>query len=226
MLRVLTANVFNGHADAAAFGELLDRVAPDVVAAQELDPAVAAEIENRMHFGKLLPAHDYHGRGIGSLRPIEVEELEMPYRNALVGRLDDGTEVISAHLANPLVIPPALGKRRRQVEALVTHVLAAPARRVVVGDLNATPAWPAYKALNRVLTDGVADWAARLGREPERTWAYRYGARPMLRIDHALVSGLLVADASTYAVRGSDHLALVVDLEPVPVDAGFRSSSQ
>ena len=179
-----------------------------------------------MQFGKLLPALDYHGRGIASVRPVEVTELEMPYRNALVGRLDDGIEVISAHLANPLVIPPALSKRRRQVEALIAHASATPARRALVGDLNATPAWPAYKALNRVLADGVAEWAARTGREPERTWAYRYGARPLLRIDHALVSGLIVADASTHAVRGSDHRALLVDLEPAPLDGAFTSSSQ
>jgi endonuclease/exonuclease/phosphatase family metal-dependent hydrolase len=177
-----------------------------------------------MQFGKLLPALDYNGRGIAATRPIEVTELAMPYRNAMVGRLDDGIEVVAAHLANPLLIPPALGKRRGQVEALVAYV-STPGRRVLVGDLNASPAWPAYKALIRVMADGVADWAARQGRRPANTWAYRYGARPMLRIDHALVSGLVVADASTHAVRGSDHLALLVEVDPAPLDAGFRSTS-
>jgi endonuclease/exonuclease/phosphatase family metal-dependent hydrolase len=224
VFRVLTANVFNGKADPQAFADLLEQVEPDVVAAQELDPAIAGVIESRLRFGKLLPAHDYNGRGLASSLPIEVDELEMPYRNALVGRLDDGIEIISVHLANPLVIPPALRKRRGQVDALLAY-LSSPGRRLLVGDLNATPAWPAYRALRQAMADGVADWAVSQGREAGRTWAYRYGARPMLRIDHALVSGLMVADASTHAVRGSDHLALVVDIQPVPVDAGFRSSS-
>ena len=219
LLRILTANLYNGIADADDFGDLLDQTRPDVVACQELGPSAAAVIAQRMPHGILLPALDHTGMALASIQPIEVHRHSLPHRDGLVGRLrleDRPLTIWSVHLANPLDLPPTLKRRRAQALALSEAVAAGQAdgdRIVVVGDLNATPIWPVYRLLRRHLADGVADWAAREGTRAPRTWAYRSGMRPLLRIDHALVSGVVVKTAESLLVPGSDHRALVVDVE-------------
>lgn len=216
LLRILTANVFNGNADASAFGEILDEVDPDLVATQELAPDVAAVIARRLPHGLLHPALDHRGIGLASRAPIDATRHPLPHRDALVGRTDDGIVVWSVHLANPIDLPPAPGRRRAQVHALsegLAQQLRSGERIVVVGDLNATPVWPAYRRLRRLLDDGVAEWAANTGRRPGRTWSYHTIRVPLLRIDHALTAGVTVASVRTLTVPGSDHRALVVDVE-------------
>lgn len=216
LLRILTANLYNGLADADALGKILDETRPDVVASQELGPSSAAVIAARMPHGLLLPALDHTGRGLASSRSIQVERLPLPHRDGLVGRLDahGPLTIWSVHLANPLDLPPS--PRGPQVRALAEAVAAAKAkgeRIVLVGDLNATPLWPAYRHLRRHLEDGVVQWAERTGNRPSATWGYRPGMRPLLRIDHALVSGVEVTSVQNLAVAGSDHRALVVDID-------------
>lgn len=216
-MRILTANLYNGCAEPDALGRILDATNPDVVAAQEMAPSAAAVIGDRMPHGLLLPALDNTGSGLAAARPMEVRRHRLPHRDALVGQYarDGGRIVIwSVHLANPIDRPPPFRQRRNQVRALQAAVDDIPGEDavVVVGDLNATPLWPAYRRLLHSLDDGVAEWAARAGVRPERTWARRPGGVPLLRIDHALTRGIEVERAETILVPGSDHRALVVDL--------------
>lgn len=219
LLRILTANLYNGIADADAFGAILDESHPDVVAAQELGPSAAAVIAKRMPHGLLLPALDHSGMALASSQPIDVHRHSLPHRDGLVGSLalgDYPLTIWSVHLANPLDLPPSRNQRGAQVDALAAALAAGKAngeRMLLVGDLNATPLWPAYRRLSRHLKDGVADWAERTGTRPSATWAYRSGMRPLLRIDHAFVHGVIVKSVSTLLVPGSDHRALIVDVE-------------
>jgi len=82
------------------------------------------------------------------------------------------------------------------------------AASVVIGDMNATPAWHEYKMLTELGVD-----AARSTRSQKRTWSqFLFGPR-LLRIDHAFVAGAQPVATSTVRVRGTDHAALIVDID-------------
>jgi endonuclease/exonuclease/phosphatase (EEP) superfamily protein YafD len=140
-------------------------------------------------------------------------------RSAYAGDVaaDSGTRitVVNAHIVAPHVGPPwtIAALRRRQTHDLVRYLRAVPRPLVLVGDLNSTPLWPAYRRLARTLTDAAREAARREGRRPARTWGLRYGPR-LFRIDHALVAGVTVDDVQVLPIAGSDHHALVVDVRP------------
>lgn len=220
--RLLTANLLNGEADPCSLGEVLDRTAPDVVLAQELGPNSAVEIARRYHHSDLRPALDYHGRGIASRFPVGFGTIPMPWREGGWASITiDATTVTVAgvHLLNPIGFPAwrSVRRRRDQMDALERWARSEhPERLVVAGDLNASPAWPAYRRLTELWSDLVAAHAESVGRESEPTWAWRPGRPRMLRIDHVLGSeGIVCTGVTVEPVRGSDHAAVVVDLELV-----------
>ncbi len=78
----------------------------------------------------------------------------------------------------------------------------------IVGDMNSTPLWREYEALSRLGKD-----AASAAGTARRTWAqFTWGPR-MIRIDHVFVRGLEAISTSVHKVAGSDHLAVVADLD-------------
>jgi endonuclease/exonuclease/phosphatase (EEP) superfamily protein YafD len=126
---------------------------------------------------------------------------------------------LNVHLAAPHVHPVVqrLWDRRGQVRDVIAHLDATPRRRrVLAGDLNATPLWPAYRRLRERLGDAVEEAARRNGRRAERTWGPWYGSARILRIDHVLVQGLIATETRVLPIRGSDHSALVADLVLAP----------
>lgn len=221
-MRVLTVNLWNGGADPFALAELVEREAPDVVAAQELASDAAEVLGSRLPHGWVEPAFDHTGRALVSRHPMPVTPLHLPGRAGLSGRVSaDGEEVrvLGVHLTNPLDGLDAVGLRRRQVAALETVINAEPGRIVLCGDLNATSAWPAYRRLARSLVDAPLQAARRAGERPAATWSYRPWWRPVLRIDHVLVRGMVATAARVLPMPGSDHRVLVVDLVPAPAAA-------
>ncbi len=147
----------------------------------------------------------------------------MPYRSGMVATLQPGdwpeftrpVEVLAIHLTNPIGGLPwtTTRARRAQVETIDRRMAtSATVRRVLCGDLNATPMWPAYRRLLRHYQDGIGEAEAHQGRRPARTWAPLRNGPRLLRIDHVLVSGLRVVSAETVPLAGSDHLAVVADL--------------
>lgn len=221
-LRILSANLANGLADADAFADLVERVEPDVALVQELTPAQAEALARVLPFGKLEPARDHKGMGIALREPGSVRRLHLPYRSAFVAEVprsasEEPIEIINLHLAAPHVHPVVtrLRERRGQLELVLAHLDGAPRRRRVLGgDLNATPLWPAYRRLKARFDDAAVDAARRIGRRPGRTWGPWPGSVRLLRIDHVLVQGLVAADTRVLPLRGSDHSALVADLGP------------
>lgn len=218
-LRILSANLANGRADAQAFADLVERVEPDVVTVQELAPAQAEALARVLPFGKLEPALDHNGLGIALRSPGSVRPLPLPYRSAFVAELtgpdEEGIEVLNVHLAAPHVHPVTqrVRDRRGQLRQILAHLDATPRRRrVLAGDLNSTPLWPAYRRLRARFDDAAVDAARRAGRRPGRTWGPWAGSVRLLRIDHVLVRGLAPLESRVLPLRGSDHSALVVDL--------------
>jgi endonuclease/exonuclease/phosphatase (EEP) superfamily protein YafD len=218
-VRLLTCNLFNGRADPEALASVLASTAPDVVAVQELAPNAAEVLTRFLPYGRLEPALNSTGIGIALRYPGTVDRFAMEQRSGLSTilnpiewpKLHSGLEVVTVHLANPLDRP--LGQTRRlrrsQVAAVVNHVARMTQPLVVAGDLNATPAWPVYRRLTRVMRDGVHDTGT-----VKRTWGPRWWWPRLLRIDHVLVrGGVRVVRAETISIRGSDHSGLLADLD-------------
>jgi len=222
VLRILSANLWHGRADAAAFAALVRELDVSVLAVQELGPRQADALAHLLPHGKLEPTPDGDGLGIALRNPAEVRRLALPQRDALVARLSPGSwpgleqslEVVNAHLANPVIGMPAVwGYRRGQVAGLAAYLAhAEPCPRVLVGDLNSTPGWPAYRRLAAQLDDAALLTAARRGRTPEPTWGPYPGAPRLLRIDHVLVDAFDVLDFRVVALPGSDHSAVFAEL--------------
>jgi endonuclease/exonuclease/phosphatase family metal-dependent hydrolase len=220
----MTANLWHRRTDPEALAELLERIAPDVLAVQELGPEQAEAIASVLPHGQLEPRADYDGMGIALRRPGEVDALALPHRDARIARLSPGAwpgltaplEVVNLHVLAPHAPPPwrTLATRMGQVRGLARWLDANPHEaRVVCGDLNATPAWPAYRRLAARLRDVAHEHAAAAGARPPRTWGPWHGAPRLLRIDHVFASGGRVLDLRAIPVRGSDHSAVVVDFE-------------
>ena len=218
-IRILTCNLYNGKADPSALRAVLRATDPDIVLAQELGPNAAEVIAGALPHGQLHPSLNYRGNGIALRRPGVVEPFDLPHRNGLMTTLDPSSwpslgrafQLVSLHLINPIERPFGATRRirRDQVAAIVRHVARSTSPIAIVGDLNASPAWPAYRQLIRVLRDGVHDTGTT-----HRTWGPTWWAPRLLRIDHALVrGGVSVAAADTVRIRGTDHSGLVLDIQ-------------
>lgn len=224
----MSANLWNGSAAPDIFAALVATLDADVVATQEMTPEQAEALARVLPHGRLDPARDYSGMGIALREPAPIRRLALPGRDARIADLSwegpAGTrielEILSVHVQAPHGSWNAPGWRRGQLRGLVQHLAAAPTRRrVLVGDLNATPMWPVYRRLSAHLTDAAVVAAQRHGRSVESTWGPWPWAPQMLRIDHALVDGVAVEDFRVLPIPGSDHSAIVVDVV-VPLSAG------
>jgi len=226
-LRIVSANLWNGRAHPKAFAELIAGLEADVVATQEMTPEQADALCAVLPHGELTPARNHSGMGIATRWPVHTSRIPLDCRSAPVIRLDPGDwpslrsplEVINVHICAPHVVRPRLGlavrpRQLRDFERFLAGEGSGPLRdsRVVVGDFNSTPLWPAYRWFARRFTDAANAVAGKLGRPARPTWAPWYGAPRLLRIDHAFVRGFEVEEFQVVDVRGSDHAAVVVDL--------------
>jgi endonuclease/exonuclease/phosphatase (EEP) superfamily protein YafD len=233
-LRVVTANLRHGLAEPTAFAELVTALAPDVVAVQELGAAQAEALGRTLPFGLLEPAPLKTGTGMGLLlrRAGRIDRLPLPWVDGLVadvvageGGEDERIEVLNVHVTAPQVQPPwrTFARRRAQLHGIRRHLELSPRRRrLVVGDLNATPGWPLYRHLTGWLTDAAVEAARGNGHRPQATWGPWPFSPRLLRIDHVLIRGLDVLRVQVVPIRGSDHSAVVADLS-VPAGADART---
>lgn len=216
--RLLTANLLRDRVDPVGLAALLDRHRPDIVLAQELGPVAAGVIAERYPRHDLHPAVEYKGRGIATRFDAEFATLELPWRagsRAMVQTGDSPLVVASIHLLNPVNFPWWVTARRRgeQLDALFRWAeTAGDLPLVVAGDMNASPIWPVYRKLAARWEDLVV--AATGGStKPAATWAWRPGLPRLLRIDHVFGRGVNATDTTVVPLLGSDHAALIVDLE-------------
>lgn len=225
-IRLLTANLFHDRADPERFAALLDSLEVDIACFQELGARQASAIARVLRHGKLEPGatqRDHNGMGIAARRPVAVSHLALPRRAARRAELrrEDWPELgatlelLNVHIQAPHLFPQwrSLALRRVQLAALLRHLDATPEEpRVVCGDFNATPLWPAYRALVARLPDLALEHAAQRRERAARTWGPGPGSPRLLRIDHALGSGVLAANVRVLKLAGGDHSALMVDL--------------
>lgn len=225
-MRILTANLLNGRAHPEILADRLAALRVDVAVFQELGTTQAGPIAEVLPYGKLEPSTDFHGMGIALARPGEVRRLPLPHRAARVAELhpaewpelDTPAEVIALHILAPHATWPWRGfpGRREQVRRTLAYMAATPrAHRIVTGDLNATPLWPAYRRLRAGLRDVAVEGAVRAGhRWPLRTWGPWPGSPRLLRIDHVLADGFATRHFERIELPGTDHSALLLELTP------------
>jgi endonuclease/exonuclease/phosphatase family metal-dependent hydrolase len=230
MIRIVSANLWNGRADPDAFAVLVEELRADVVAVQELGFAQAEGIAKVLPHGILEPADDFTGMGIAMRRAGQVWHLRLPCRDARLAEWEATTtggaarvEILNVHVRAPhfLLTPRTYLHRRGQLRGLERHLDSAPnERRILVGDFNATPRWPFYRRVAERMSDAALVVARRRGARPLATWGRRPTTRRLLRIDHAFVQRLEVCDFRVVHVVGSDHSAIVVDVAPEGWDFG------
>lgn len=219
----MSANLWSGAADPEGFAQLVALLEVDVVAVQELTPAQAEALSDVMPHGSHVAGATCGGIAIGMRRPGHVEPVPMPYRDAHTTVLDPADwpeidapiHVTATHLMAPhsLWPIPSFYLRPRQLRAIQAYLSQTPAdQRVVLGDFNATPLWPAYRRMAAQLTDAAVAFAEAAGTRPVRTWGPWSGSPRLLRIDHAFVAGVQVEAFRVVHVPGSDHSAIVMDV--------------
>jgi endonuclease/exonuclease/phosphatase (EEP) superfamily protein YafD len=221
-LRVLSANLKNGQADPQAFVELVQAWQADVVVVQELAPTQADALARVLPHGRLEPSSDYLGMGILLRRPAALDRVALVHRDARTARLDPSVwpeldrvlEIVNVHIQSPIsrILPVRLLRRHRQIRGLCEYLDTSAGPRVVLGDFNATPAWPVYWQVAQRLEDLARVQAHTRATRPARTWSPRIGGVPLLRIDHCFGQGVAVDEFEVVEIRGSDHRGLVVDL--------------
>ena len=216
-LRVVTANLLVDRARPEAFVALIEDLEPDVVAVQELGSRTATAIMTALPHGKLDPHEDGFGLGIAARKPIVVEPLDLVERPGWVARLEPEDwdlatpfTLVNVHLTNPVDLPWSRSRRLRrdQVAAIAAHVAGTDGPYAIVGDMNTTPAWPEYRVLASLGTDAARSTGTR-----RATWNHFLHGPRLIRIDHGFVSGATPVTTRTVKVEGSDHRALVIDLE-------------
>ncbi|MGO9781213.1 MAG: endonuclease/exonuclease/phosphatase family protein [Streptosporangiaceae bacterium] len=228
VLRVVTANLLGGRAEADVVAELVRRKHADVLFVQELTDKAAARLQ-RAGLGDLLPhrvrqptPHNAEG-SIYARYPLRGGPLAAPVSAArCTARLDlpsgQVVELACIHAAppTPLWSPGATARWRSQLSAL-----PAPGEdpRILAGDFNATLDHAQFR---RLLRRGYADAASQAGHGLALTWGPRPGRRPaLLAIDHVLIDRrCAVVTTSAHRLTGSDHRALYAELRLPPPAAG------
>lgn len=214
--RLMTSNLLHERVDIDDLQTVLDRHDPDVLVTQELGPRSAEMLAARYPNHELHPSLDFTGRGIATRFDAKFGSIDMPGRDGTSAVLETDDALVrlaGVHLMNPVNFPwwVAARSRRRQLEGLFRWLDAGDGPVVVAGDFNASPRWPAYRRVGERLIDLVLEHDP----EAERTWAWRPGWPRLLRIDHVFGSGVVATDVWVEQIRGTDHAALIVDLEVI-----------
>lgn len=218
-VRVMTANIKLGTADATALARLASARA-DLVVIQELTAPAARRLEaagigNGFPHQSLDAQPGAVGTGVWSRYPISrTAALEgfslrnLAMRISVPGAAAD-TVLLAVHLAGPW--PQPIDGWRREIIAMgeILPQLAASAGRgavVAAGDFNATYDMRPFRNL---LGAGFRDAVEQTGRGPARTFPADTRFPPLIGIDHILTYQSTAADAEAVRVAGSDHLGLI-----------------
>lgn len=215
-LRIMTANLHDGGADATALVRRIRQQRPDILAVQELTAAEARALD-RAGIGRYLPSHVLRtatgpsgsglysrgeltgGRSLSTRSTFYMARATMPLGNASL-------DLVSVHPRPPMT-PGSARDWNRDLRLLPTT--RAPGVQVLVGDFNATDDMSGFRRLTH--QDGYHDAAITVG-SGLRPTLYHWPIPPVT-FDHVLTEKRLTATAvRTYDLPGSDHHIFVADL--------------
>ena len=214
-IRVLGANAYVGKADPHALLDLADRLDVDVLAVEELTPALRAGLR-RAGVRDLLPEAEialregtgsaiYSRLPLASLDEGRVFTFPMP-RVSLALPGGGAVRIVAVHPITPT--RHGTGTWEETLAALPSAGHGVP--WVLAGDFNATLD---DSALRDLISRGYRDAAdvAGLGLIP--TWPRNRAVGPLITIDHVLADRRLgVVSYSVEELRGSDHRAVFAEL--------------
>ncbi len=214
-LRVMTANLQDGGADA---GDLIWRIRqqhPDLLSVQELTPGAASALQ-RAGIGRYLPnqvlraAPKDAGTGLYSRLPLtngrslsRQSTFDLARADMSVGRVRVDTVAVDTR-------PPLLGSSTpdwyRDL-SLLPHP-TAPGMQLLAGNFNGTED---QRGFRNVVDLGYRDAAISVGRGLKPTWSQ--WTVPPISIDHVLTERSVSTTAvRTYPLPGSDHRILMAEL--------------
>lgn len=214
-MRVLTSNVKFGQGTDALI-KVIERRKPDIVFVEECedrcsDGLAKAFGDDTFPYRQAVEGHGSDGSVILSRYPLKAS-AGVKGTMGMPGAVADvkGNEV-RLQLAHPMPpLPGQLGLWRSELGALREYAAGADGPTILAGDFNASQDHAAFR---RILDTGLKD-AARLAGHP-RTPTWPSGTAPTLgtQIDHVLVSREFASRKATFLkVKGSDHLAVLVEL--------------
>jgi endonuclease/exonuclease/phosphatase family metal-dependent hydrolase len=221
-LRVATVSLRLGRADPHAVVALVRAHRVDVLAVQELTPEArtalqAAGLGEQLPHAHVVAARDGSppaaGGALWSRWPVRERSavpgrFEQPAARIAVPGAPD-VEVTAVHTDPPSTSP-------RSVRQWTADLADLPGPdpgvlRVLAGDFNATLD---HAALRRLVGTGYRDAALAVGQGLRATWTPLRSPQPRLTLDHVLVDPRLgVASVTLVPVPGSDHRALIAELE-------------
>jgi endonuclease/exonuclease/phosphatase (EEP) superfamily protein YafD len=221
-LRILTLNALFGAADPAATVDAVRRLRVDVLAVQELTPALVRGLAGA-GLGELLPSRhvdpDPGAAGAGLWSRWELTPLPPAAGLLFVApsaRITVAGGPVILRAVHP--VAPIMGRQRdwhqdlgRLREALTAAEADGP--QIVAGDFNSSRD---HRPFRDILAAGFADSAdiARRRPWPGFTWPANRRWPPLMRLDHILVSpGITVSEARTVKIPGTDHRAVLAVLE-------------
>jgi len=212
---VVTANVEFNNRDRRQFLAWLAAHPADIVVVQEVTPTWARELDSLADYPhrRIVTREDPYGIAVLSRWPFEsLERVDLagdgiPSLEGIAMVRGQRIHVLGLHARWP-ILPQLARARDRALLRVAALSRAQSIPTVVAGDLNLTPASPAFA---RLLDDSrLRDAFAGRGWQP--TWMA--GFWPLaLRIDHELVSpALCVAHAEVGPDIGSDHRPVIARL--------------
>ncbi|MBB2913569.1 endonuclease/exonuclease/phosphatase (EEP) superfamily protein YafD [Streptosporangium becharense] len=216
-LRVVTLNMLFGHADPEVVMDLVRRLKPDVLSAQELTPGMVEKLDaaglKEVMPHRVLEA-EWSAGGSGLYARYELTPLENLFEaighNMPAARLNlPGAKPVELVSVHPF---PPLGRQVHDwTAALDALPSAAPDRiRILAGDFNASLD---HVAMRRFLDRGYTDAADVVGQGLIPTWPANKGIPPIITIDHVVVDRRVgVSEVSVHTVKGTDHRAVFADL--------------
>jgi endonuclease/exonuclease/phosphatase (EEP) superfamily protein YafD len=219
VLRVITANLLGGRADAGAVLSLVRETRADVLFVQDLDHEVAARFE-RAGISELLSWQIIsavvlpRGGGIYARYPLSGGRAATAASAAQCSArltLPSGhcVQLTCVHAPPPKPWNPDGATRWRGELAMLPGPDDPPV--ILAGDFNATLD---HLQLRRLLCRGYADAARQAGHGLAPTWGPRPGLPPvLLALDHVLIDPRCAVHAtSAHRLAGSDHHALYAEV--------------
>ncbi|MEU5939369.1 endonuclease/exonuclease/phosphatase family protein [Micromonospora sp. NPDC047548] len=221
VLRLLTANLLKGDADARTLVDLVRRHRVDVLAVQEFTPEARAELD-RQGLAELLPHRQLNpevgttGSGLYARLPLS----DGGFRRNTGFHFTQAYATVAVPGAPPLRVEsahPAAPYAPSVVDEWFTDLRAQPRATpdgplsILAGDFNATLDHAPLRAL---LATGYVDAADAAGAGLTGTWGpYDGDLIPPVTIDHVLVDRrIAVRSVSVHPVPGSDHRAVLAEL--------------
>lgn len=222
-VRVMTANIYLGQADANSIVETANSRA-DILAVQELTP----EAVNRLAAAGLDKTFPYHsldareyasGVGLWSRYPIPESKRISGYKLAMVGArlqipgVDANPAIIVAHLPGPWPQPIDGWNEdlKKLPDTMREAANSAPGGcAMVAGDFNSTPDMQPFRDL---FHDGYRDATEEAGGGIAATYPGNSWVPPVLAIDHVLTHQCNATTVDVVDLPGSDHKGLITTIE-------------